>query len=106
MSLYYDRQGNPITMATWAETAEDISRKRVAEATVGRLWVSTVWLGLDHGFGDGPPLIFETMIFAVDGEDVNWTVEYCERYSTEAATLAGHERAVAWAGEHQPEVGS
>lgn len=26
-------------------------------------WVSTVFLGLDHRHGDGPPLIFETMVF-------------------------------------------
>lgn len=26
--------------------------------------LSTVWLGLDHSFGSGPPLIFETMLFA------------------------------------------
>jgi hypothetical protein len=26
--------------------------------------LSTIWLGLDHSFGHGPPLIFETMLFA------------------------------------------
>jgi hypothetical protein len=25
--------------------------------------VSTVFLGLDHSFGTGPPLLFETMVF-------------------------------------------
>jgi len=25
--------------------------------------VSTVFLGLDHSFGEGPPLLFETMVF-------------------------------------------
>lgn len=25
--------------------------------------VSTVFLGLDHSFGDGPPILWETMIF-------------------------------------------
>jgi hypothetical protein len=33
--------------------------------------LSTVWLGLDHQYGDGPPLIFETMLFAPDPKKVN-----------------------------------
>ena len=100
---YYNRQGQPIDMMTWARSAEDIESKRVAETTVGKLWVSTVWLGLDHAFMGGPPLIFETMIFPVEGDEVtSWSEEYCDRYSTEDAAKAGHDRAVAWAKEHQP----
>lgn len=70
---YYDRQGNPMTLEQWAKTFEDPNSKRVAETTIGDWWVSTVWLGLDHGFeslferDDDPepyrPVIFETMIF-------------------------------------------
>lgn len=30
---------------------------------IGDYIVSTVDLGLDHSFGDGPPLYYETMIF-------------------------------------------
>ena len=69
MSDYYDRQGNPMTLLEWAQRRfEDKDRtatKRVAETTLpnGR-WVSTVWLGLNHNYGDGPPLIFETMVFS------------------------------------------
>ncbi|WP_063685502.1 hypothetical protein [Bradyrhizobium stylosanthis] len=37
---------------------------RVAETFVGSVHISTVFLGIDHRhFGDGPPLLFETMIF-------------------------------------------
>jgi predicted LPLAT superfamily acyltransferase len=52
--------------AEWFETADC----RVAETVVGDKRVSTVFIGLDHQFGDGPPLIFETMIFGLadDGE--------------------------------------
>jgi len=99
---YYDRQGNAISMQEWATQAENRAHKRVAETTVGRLWVSTVWLGLDHSLSGGPPLIFETMVFKADGEDIDWSEEYAERYSTEEAALAGHDRAVEWAREHQP----
>ena len=103
MSEYYDRQGNPLTLMQWAamfETGRDI--KRVAETTLpsGR-WVSTVWMGLNHRFGDGPPLIFETMVFPSrdDMGDLD-----SDRYSTEAEALAGHERMVAWWTAHdEPE---
>lgn len=55
-----------------------------------RFGVSTVFLGLDHQFMEGPPLIFESMIFPS-----NNTVETgCWRYSTEDEALAGHRWAV------------
>jgi hypothetical protein len=92
MAEYYDRQGNPLTSQQWAKSF-DPAAKRVAETTLpnGR-WVSTVWLGIDHSFGSGPPLIFETMVFPSkdDMSDLD-----CERYSTEREALEGHERLVA-----------
>jgi hypothetical protein len=46
--------------ARWLETAD----RHVAKTTVGQFWISTVFLGLDHRMGDdGPPLLFETMVF-------------------------------------------
>lgn len=54
------------------------------------IMVSTVCLGLDHRhFGDGPPLVFETLVFGgpLDGE--------MDRYGTWAAAEAGHARMVA-----------
>jgi hypothetical protein len=38
-------------------------RRRVAETTINGHWVSTVFLGIDHGFGLGPSRWFETMVF-------------------------------------------
>ena len=38
-------------------------KRHVAKDIIGEVRVSTVFLGLDHGLGDGPPLLFETMIF-------------------------------------------
>src|SRR3954469_8347570 len=91
---HYDRQGNEIDMMTWGQLHNDPVYKRVAEAHVGPLWVSTVWLGLDHGFGGGPPVIFETMVFKVEGAETDWDEEVCERYCTEEEALAGHQRIV------------
>ncbi len=55
-----------------------------------RLFVSTVFLGVDHEWFDGPPLIFETMVFP----NRWWTDYFLDRYSTEAEALRGHERTV------------
>jgi len=50
--------------------------------------VSTVFLGMDHQFGQGEPILFETMIFGGDHD------EFQERYSTWEQAEAGHEAAV------------
>ena len=47
----------------WAIWFEDINNRRVAEDQIGDVWVSTVFLGLDHSHGVGPPVLFETMAF-------------------------------------------
>ena len=93
MSLYYDKQGNPITMEEWARLSSDMEYRRVAETTGCGKWVSTVWLGLNHSHGGGPPLIFETMVFDVDKDgEINWSEIDADRYSTEEEALKGHER--------------
>lgn len=94
---FYDRAGNPITDADRFELiASDPNYKRVAETDLDHYWVSTVWLGLDHQWDDGPPLIFETMVFAKDSAgEIDFSGEDSDRYSTEAEALAGHKSAVA-----------
>lgn len=87
----YDRQGQPIhSMEEWVALLTP-ENKRVAQTTVGQVWVSTVWLGVDHGFGGGPPIIFETMAFV---RGVSYADLLCYRYATEAEALAGHQVAV------------
>lgn len=91
MSDYYDRQGNPLTFEEWAKSFETRrDQQRVASTVLpnGR-WVSTVWLGLNHRYGAGPPLIFETMVFAKDKAASGELDREC--YSTEVEALAGHE---------------
>jgi hypothetical protein len=56
----------PKPVATVQEWARDFERghRQVALDRVGRVKVSTVFLGIDHNFsGKGPPLLFETMVF-------------------------------------------
>ena len=51
-------------LITWARWFEDSWPTRsVAHEEVGGYTVSTVFLALDHQFGDGPPLLWETMVF-------------------------------------------
>lgn len=87
MSDYYDREGNPISFERYIEITKDQRKdpKRVAlDVLPGDVRISTVWLGLDHGWGEGLPVIFETLVFGgpLDGE--------MERYTSEARALAGH----------------
>lgn len=62
--------------------------RHVARTDLSDSWVSTVFLGLDHSFSGGPPVLFETMIFGGKHDD------FQDRYLTWDAAEAGHERAV------------
>jgi hypothetical protein len=80
----------PVDVLTWAQWFEDGDRRRIALDTFpdGRL-ISTVFLGLDHNWGDGPPLLFETMVF------LGGNATACYRYATRPEALAHHARLVA-----------
>lgn len=73
----------------WAEIIRT-SHRQVAKTDLGDIRVSTVFLGLDHSFDDGPSLLFETMIFG----DLFDQDEYLERSSTWEAAEAQHAKAV------------
>lgn len=67
----------------WMQTGDRIVKQdKLPDGT----FVSTVFLGLDHSFSpDGPPLLYETMIFRDDEDDQEqW------RYSTLEEAKAGH----------------
>lgn len=74
-----------LVWAQWFETADRI----VEQTTISEdVTVSTVFLGMDHQFGDGPPLLFETLIFGGE-HDGNM-----QRYSTWPQAKEGHARVV------------
>ena len=81
-------------MMRWVKMMEDSkSGNRIVQKTnLNRVDVSTVFLGLDHNFGAGPPLLFETMIFGGPNDG------YQERYETWEQAEAGHAKAVKVAG--------
>lgn len=81
-------------LMAWAFFMEDPKARRVDETRVGNKLVSTVFLGVDHQFGDGPPLLFETMVFSGptgDGDEM-------ERCSTWEEAVTMHANAVIRAG--------
>jgi hypothetical protein len=137
LPMYYDRQGFPIPadpdegcpepgwmlpVLQWAKLNQDREYSRVAyDDLPDGSYLSTVWLGLDHNHGLGPPLIFETMRFAGavseatlprpfgDGESTMTYHESLEfpnifdaeggtteqlRYTTEEEALAAHHEIV------------
>lgn len=90
--MYYDWDGRAVDRAEFAKLFN--KDRKVARDVVGDLTVSTVFLGLDHRFdGNGPPLIYETMVFPKG----SYGELYCDRYGTKDEALAGHEKAVAMA---------
>lgn len=61
---------------------------------IGEVFISTVFLGLDHNlFGQGPPHLFETMIFGGEHHQKQW------RYPTQADALEGHAHAIELVGK-------
>lgn len=84
-------------------TSDNIMQKRwkVHEKMVVRgswrtLWrrynvlVSTVFLAIDHAFRDGPPVLYETMLFSQlpAADEKQW------RYTTRTRAAAGHAKIV------------
>lgn len=85
-----DAEGNAVPTdnlmewGAWFETADrKIARDKlkIGDETVT---VSTVFLGLDHGFGRGGPVLFETLVFGGPHDQDE------RRYSTRQEALAGH----------------
>ncbi len=97
--LYYVLDGRtPVpaqTLEAWARMFEDIEGRRVGWTVLTvEIAVSTVFLGFDHSFGGGPPVLFETMIFGLSA-DGEWGHQH--RYATWDEAERGHDLAVEWA---------
>jgi hypothetical protein len=83
----------PMEWAVWFERSlhapfEQGGRVVASTELPGDTLVSTVFLGLDHSHGFGPPQLFETMVFGGKLDD------YQRRYSTAAEARDGHAEAV------------
>jgi hypothetical protein len=90
-SMWFDRQGQPIDRATANILLADRSYARVALTHIRSradrslsVYVSTVRLGLDHGYFGAGGRLFETMVFG-GGDD---GVQLC--WASELDALHGH----------------
>ena|SRR3990167_8333374 len=86
MTKYFilkDRKAVPVSsLEEWAKAFE--TDRHVAQDSVGDVRISTVFLGINHRFGEGPPLIFESMIFGGQHDQEQ------RRYSTWGEAEKGH----------------
>lgn len=96
MTYCYNQAGQPITLEACmlalfglAEGENQVCHDELRVAGE-RACVSTVWLGIDQGFGATErPLIFESRVF---GGPLDNT---CRRYATRDEAIAGHDELVA-----------
>ena len=78
------------TVEEWGVFFNDMEQRRIAHTKVSpKVSVSTVFLGLDHSFSGGPPLLFESLVFGGkhDGDML--------RYASYADAVKGHNELVA-----------
>ncbi len=85
-----DEAGDPVPcedVLEWAAWFERSDEDRVVAKTElpSGTTVSTVFLGIDHAFGGGDPVLWETMLFG--GE----YARECDRYRSRRDALVGHE---------------
>ena len=87
MNYILDNNGNPVKVSDpleWAMWFQTADRTIAFDELPDGVRVSTVFLGLDHQLGNGPPLLFETMVFGGELDEEQ------ERYSTRDGAITGH----------------
>ncbi len=92
MGEYYILEGHttvPVNdLIQWGEMFANVEARRVALTKKNGIEISTVFLGMNHSFGNGPPLLFETLVFGGEHDgDMN-------RYSTWEEAEEGHKKMV------------
>ena len=97
--MYYHMDGTPYTGSrtqqtlAWARDFENrIENGRIIgqESLMTGVWVSTVWLGLDHGLGVGRPLFFETGVFVEGFGPFQIDMLDQDRWSSKRDAKLGH----------------
>lgn len=78
-----------VKWSNWFEKADRIVKQESIKP--GGVWISTVFLGLDHNFSEGKPILFETMVFTSKKSMKEIDVV---RYSTWEEAEKGHKEMV------------
>lgn len=85
-----DKNGKPKPepdLLKWADWFEDKNNRIIRQDRFGEILISTIFLGLDHGWG-GDVILWETMIFGGKEDGLQW------RYRSRKEALKGHAKAV------------
>lgn len=93
--MYYilDESNEPVKVEVITDWLNKFNEgmRRVAKDESNGVSISTVFLGIDHGFGGAEkPVLWETMCFSHNPD----YSDYQERYTSYKDALAGHEKAV------------
>ena len=88
------RKATSEEMGTFMQTKKHILKQTTLKNGV---FVSTIFLGLDHSWGGGAPILFETMVFKNKSIDATYDSDQ-ERYTTYKEAMAGHKR---WVQEYK-----
>jgi len=95
MKGYYilrDKKPVPATTIEWVLFMEKRNDCVVKRTNILGMYVSTVFLGMDHSFlSDATPILFETMIFKGPLDQ-----EYQTRYTSWKQAVRGHWKAVGY----------
>jgi hypothetical protein len=90
MFYILDGSGNPVPekdMECWNNWFA-VADRTVAKDFIGDIEISTVFLGIDHSYFQGPPVLYETMIFGGKHD------QYLRRYSNKEQAIEGHIKAI------------
>jgi len=79
-------QSTIIDCGKWLE--KNPERKVVKQEHVDDIFISTVFLGLDHAWDSDIPVLWETMIFGGEHD------QYQDRYTSVEDALEGHKKAL------------
>ena len=93
LGKYILKKGKPVLehdLLIWARWIEEHQKQcRIGFFRAGKMWVSTLFLGVDHNYSnEGSPILWETMISGGKHDGKMW------RHTSLAAARAGHRRAV------------
>ena len=75
----------------FSRSFEESKTRIIKQTNLPTAYVSTVFLGINHQFFDGPPIWFETMIFGGEHDG------FQRRYSTIEEARTGHAETVIFA---------
>lgn len=67
-------------------------KNSIVRTEIGSIHISTIFLPLNHAWDEGPPILFETMVFGLKSEEY----ESQWRYYTYQEAADGHNKIVRW----------